>query len=62
MCVNMREKFGNVPVLYAGGVMSDSIIREDILSRVDNCYFAEPGFSADNAAGTAYLAYIKENL
>ncbi|MDY3938518.1 MAG: peptidase M22 [Oscillospiraceae bacterium] len=62
MCVNMREKFGNIPVLYAGGVMSDSIIREDILSRVDNCYFAEPEFSADNAAGTAYLAYIKENL
>ncbi len=62
MCVNMRKKFGNIPVLYAGGVMSDSIIREDILSRTDNCYFAEPEFSADNAAGTAYLAYIKENL
>lgn len=62
MCVNMRNRFGDLPVLYAGGVMSDSIIKDDIMSRVNGCYFAQPEFSADNAAGTAYLAYIKENL
>lgn len=62
MCVNMRRSFGSLPVLYAGGVMSDSIIRDDILSRTGDCYFAKPEFSADNGAGTAYLAYIKENL
>ncbi len=52
------EKYGNLPVVYAGGVMSNSIIRSRIESRFD-AVFAKPEFSCDNAAGTAVLAAVK---
>ena len=51
-------KYGNLPVVYAGGVMSNSIIRSRIESRF-NAVFAKPEFSCDNAAGTAVLAAMK---
>ena len=43
-----------LPVLYAGGVMSNRLIQAR-LSRRPNTFFAEPQFSADNAAGVALL-------
>ena len=49
-------------VLYSGGVMSNSIIKNSL--RTESRYFAEPALSADNAVGTALLAfnaYTKEN-
>ncbi|MBR4858094.1 MAG: peptidase M22 [Clostridia bacterium] len=49
------EKYGNLPLVFAGGVMSNSIIRNKIQSRF-GAYFAEPDFSCDNAAGVAILA------
>lgn len=49
---------GQLPVVYAGGVMSNSIIRAIVKSRFDS-YFAEPDFSCDNAAGIAYLTSLK---
>ncbi len=49
------EKYGNLPLVFAGGVMSNSIIREKIQSRFD-ASFAKPDFSCDNAAGVAILA------
>ena len=52
------EKYGNLPLVYAGGVMSNSIIRKRITDKF-NAYFAEPDFSCDNAAGTAILAAMK---
>ncbi len=54
MCTALLNKLGDMPVLFAGGVMSDKLIR-DSLSKKFNAYFAEPVFSADNAAGTAFL-------
>ena len=48
-----------LPVVYAGGVMSDMIIRREIISRINNAYFAAPEFSCDNAAGTAIFGYLK---
>lgn len=54
------KRFGNVPILFAGGVMANSIIRERF-SKDFGAYFAAPEFSADNAAGIAYLTYLKEN-
>lgn len=41
-------------LVYAGGVMSNSIIRESIKRRFDAA-FANPAFSTDNAAGIAVL-------
>lgn len=50
---------GELPVIYAGGVMSNSIIQKTISKDFDS-YFAPPCYSSDNAAGTAYLGYIRE--
>lgn len=52
------KKFGNLPVVFAGGVMSDRIIREKLEQDFES-YFAEPDFSCDNAAGTAVFASMK---
>ncbi len=52
------EKYGDLPLVYAGGVMSNSIIRNRIESKF-NAVFAKPDFSCDNAAGTAVLAAVK---
>ena len=54
-------KMGELPVVYAGGVMSDKIIREKLESRY-GAYFASPEFSCDNAAGTAVYAALSEGL
>lgn len=53
------ELYGRLPVLFAGGVMSDTIIREEIISRYENSFFAAPEFSCDNAAGAAIFGYLK---
>lgn len=52
------EKYGDLPLVYAGGVMSNTIIRNRIESKF-NAVFAKPDFSCDNAAGTAVLAAVK---
>ena len=61
MCERILSKYGEMPVIFAGGVMSDKIIR-DSLSAKFNAYFAEPEFSADNAGGTAFLTYLKHKI
>jgi N6-L-threonylcarbamoyladenine synthase len=53
------EKHGRLPLVYAGGVMSDMLIRQQIISRFEGASFAQPQFSCDNAAGTAIFAYLK---
>jgi len=49
------EKYGKMPILFAGGVMSNMFMRSAICERFE-AYFAEPEFSADNAAGVALLS------
>ena len=56
--LHLRELYGNRPILYAGGVMSNSVIRKE-LGTLGNVYFASPELSCDNACGTALLAYKK---
>lgn len=51
------KQYGNLPLLFAGGVMSNSIIKEGLSKELD-CCFAKPEFSCDNAAGVAYLTYL----
>ncbi|MCM1473513.1 MAG: hypothetical protein NC040_05620 [Muribaculaceae bacterium] len=50
---------GDIPLVFAGGVMSDKIIRQKIISRFGKADFAEPEFSCDNAAGVAIYGYLK---
>lgn len=56
---NLRNTYPNEQIIYAGGVMSNSIIKNKIKKKFDNVYFALPEFSSDNAAGTALLTYMK---
>ena len=63
MCSQITDERGQVPVLFAGGVMSNTYMREAISSKFD-AYFSSPAFSADNAAGVALLcrrAYLASN-
>lgn len=53
------SEYGDLPLVYAGGVMSDSIIKKSISERFD-AWFAEPALSSDNACGTAIYAAIKD--
>lgn len=50
-----RETHRSLPILYAGGVMRDNIIRDRLTGEMENIYFAENELSSDNAVGTAYL-------
>lgn len=61
MASQVLETYGKMPILFAGGVMSNKLMRTAICKRFE-AYFAEPEFSADNAAGVALLcrrAYMK---
>lgn len=60
MTERITEKYGSLPLLYSGGVMSDSIIRNTVESAYGGI-FASDGLSSDNAVGVAYLAYRKAN-
>ena len=55
------ERLGQLPMVFAGGVMSNTLIRRELSKRFD-CAFAEPSFSCDNAAGIAVLTALKEGL
>ncbi len=57
MTENIISQYGEMPVIFAGGVMSNSIIRKNLTSRLD-CTFCEPEFSTDNACGIAVLTSI----
>ena len=60
MTERILEKYGVLPVVYAGGVMSNSLLRKQLSAR-DGVYFAPPVFSADNAAGAALFAYLSDS-
>lgn len=61
MCQNALKKYGQMSVVFAGGVMSDVIIRKKLEERFGG-FFAEPQFSSDNAAGIALYAAIRKGL
>ena len=58
MLDEMIKAYGKHPVVFSGGVSSNSLLREIINNRYE-AYFAEPEFSLDNAAGVAVYAAIK---
>ncbi len=47
------RKYGDIPVLYSGGVASNSLLRQQTPDGI----FAAPQFSTDNAMGCAILTY-----
>lgn len=61
MAQNVREKYPNLPLIFSGGVMSNSLISKKITEEYGG-YFATPEFSADNAAGTAILTAVRNGV
>ena len=59
MCKALIETFGDLPVVFSGGVSSNSMLRTH-MSEKYGALFAEPRFSADNAAGIAVLASLSQ--
>lgn len=58
MSKNIIKKYGKKDIVYAGGVMSNSIIREFLIDNLEGS-FATAEFSTDNSAGIAILASFK---
>lgn len=54
-----QAAYGNFPFLFAGGVMSNRLMRKRLSERFDAA-FAEPEFAADNACGIALLCAAAE--
>ncbi len=54
MTEQLDEQYPALPIVYAGGVMSNRHLQE-VLGKRRDTYFAAPQFSADNAAGVALL-------
>ena len=61
MCEGLQRELGELPLVFAGGVMSNKIISEFFKEKY-NVIFAAPEFSADNAMGVAVLASKFYNL
>lgn len=61
MTKNITQKYENLPLIYVGGVMSNSIISTYFKEKF-NAKFAKREFSCDNAAGIAILSYYKDLL
>ena len=55
------EKYGDYPFLFAGGVMSNTLLKEKLTQRFHG-FFSDPVYSSDNAVGIAWLASQKEFL
>ena len=58
MLRRVTEKYGELPIVFSGGVSSNSLLRE-IIAKDFDAYFADSEFSLDNAAGVAVYAYLK---
>lgn len=58
MLDGITKEYGNMPVVFSGGVSSNSLLRKNVSDKF-NAYFAQPEFSLDNAAGVAIYGYLK---
>ena len=54
MTDSLLEQYGSLPLVYAGGVMSNTIIKNSFTEKY-HASFAPPVYSSDNAAGIALL-------
>ena len=61
MVLKIFDEYGQLPVVFAGGVMSNSIIRDSMTKRLQ-CMFSEPEFSTDNACGIAVMTALIDKI
>lgn len=57
----LLKSCGKLPLVFAGGVMSNGMIRKALTEKY-GAFFAAPEFSSDNAAGVALLAAVKGGM
>lgn len=63
MMVPINKKYGRIPVLFAGGVMSNSIIKDYIHHNIYSpVYFSLPEYATDNAVGITILTAIEDGI
>lgn len=55
---NAVSEYGNIPILFSGGVSSNIFVRDFFIERY-NAVFGDPDLSRDNAAGIAFLTKLK---
>lgn len=55
----LRKEYGDLPVLFSGGVSSNKLLKKELTEKY-GAIFAEPAFSADNAAGIAVLTALMQ--
>lgn len=60
MLSQIINKYGELPVIFSGGVSSNTLLRKKVKEKYSNVHFAEPEFSLDNATGCAIYAYMKD--
>lgn len=58
MAGSLRQKYDGLPMLFAGGVMSNHRIKERFTKQF-GAVFAAPEYSSDNAAGVAIIGAMK---
>jgi N6-L-threonylcarbamoyladenine synthase len=56
----IKQEYGKLPFVFAGGVMSNTIIRKALTEKHGAC-FASTELSSDNAVGTAVMTYLTLN-
>ena len=59
MTLALQAEYGRLPLVYAGGVMSNTLLRAHF-SETYGGRFAPPAYSADNAAGIACLCRMAQ--
>ncbi len=57
MTAELKRQFGDIPFVFAGGVMSNTYIRRQISEKY-GAYFASPELSSDNAVGIAVMTSL----
>lgn len=57
MTAELKNQFGDIPFVFAGGVMSNTFIRQRIIEKY-GAFFASPELSSDNAVGIAVMTSI----
>ena len=59
--LNLKKEYGDIPFIFAGGVMSNTIIRQELTDKF-GAFFASRELSSDNAVGIAVMTdYLLNN-
>lgn len=60
MVLDAKDRFGVKTIVYAGGVLSNRLIRDKLSKLPLDSVFADPEYARDNAAGVAVYAACKQ--